>query len=109
MSYPVRRLVSLAVDTPTLVTSLPNRLGLHRCRGHGELHIREHLSRSNFESRRATPSTPSALRRVAPTTMASADFSLRLVASPFQAQGEISPGKNAILPRTTAGFTPPDP
>ena len=41
---PVRRLVSLAVDPPTLVTSLPNRLGLHRCRGHGELHIREHLS-----------------------------------------------------------------
>ena len=29
--------------------------------------------------------------------------------SPFQAQGEISPGKNAILPRTAAGFTPPDP
>ena len=27
--------------------------------------------------------------------------------SPFQAQGEISPGKNAILHRTTAGFTPP--
>jgi hypothetical protein len=29
--------------------------------------------------------------------------------SPFQAQGEISPGKNAILPRATAGFTPPGP
>ena len=27
--------------------------------------------------------------------------------SPFQAQGEISPGKNAILHCTTAGFTPP--
>ena len=27
--------------------------------------------------------------------------------SPFQAQGEISPGKNAVLRRTTAGFTPP--
>jgi hypothetical protein len=26
--------------------------------------------------------------------------------SPFQAQGKISPGKNAILHRTTAGFTP---
>ena len=26
--------------------------------------------------------------------------------SPFQAQGEISPGKNALLPCTTAGFTP---
>ncbi|MFC5696649.1 hypothetical protein ACFPU0_13895, partial [Pseudomonas sp. GCM10022186] len=41
------------------------------------------------------------------TTTASADFSLRLVPSPFQAQGEISPGKNAILHRTTAGSTPP--
>src|SRR5690606_19837379 len=30
-------------------------------------------------------------------------------ASPFQAQGEISPGKNAVLHRTTAGFTPPEP
>ncbi len=29
--------------------------------------------------------------------------------SPFQAQGEISPGKSAILPRATAGFTPPEP
>src|SRR5690554_1135539 len=40
-------------------------------------------------------------------TTASADFSLRPLPSPFQAQGEISPGKNAILHRTTAGFTPP--
>src|SRR5690606_10030940 len=30
-------------------------------------------------------------------------------ASPFRAQGEISPGKNAVLHRTTAGFTPPEP
>ncbi|MNE48756.1 hypothetical protein D3C80_1432410 [compost metagenome] len=28
--------------------------------------------------------------------------------SPFQVQGEISPGKNAILHHTTAGFTLPD-
>jgi hypothetical protein len=41
------------------------------------------------------------------TTTASADFSLRLAPSPFQARGEISPGKNAILPRTTAGSTLP--
>ncbi len=39
--------------------------------------------------------------------MASADFSLRISPSPFRAQGEISPGKNAILPRTTARFTSP--
>ena len=37
--------------------------------------------------------------------MASADFSLRLTTSPFQAQGEISPGKNATLHHTTAGST----
>ena len=30
-----------------------------------------------------------------------------LSVSPFQAQGEISPGKNALLHCTTAGFTPP--
>ena len=47
----------------------------------------------------ASPATP------APTTT-SADFSLRLAPSPFQAQGEISPGKNALLPCTTAGSTP---
>ncbi len=41
-----------------------------------------------------------------PTT-ASADFSLRLTPSLFQAQGEISPGKNALRCRTTAGSTPP--
>lgn len=41
-----------------------------------------------------------------PTTT-SADFSLRLAPLPFQAQGEISPGKNAFLHCTTAGFTPP--
>jgi len=37
--------------------------------------------------------------------MASADFSLRHAPLPFQARGEISPGKNAILPRITAGST----
>jgi hypothetical protein len=39
------------------------------------------------------------------TTTASADFSLRIAASPFQALGEISPGKNAFLHCTTAGYT----
>ena len=38
--------------------------------------------------------------------MASADFSLRLVASPFQAQSEISPGKGRGLRRTIAASTP---
>jgi hypothetical protein len=39
--------------------------------------------------------------------MASADSSLPIARSPFQAQGEVSPGKNAIFLRTTAGFTLP--
>jgi hypothetical protein len=39
-------------------------------------------------------------------TMASADFSLRVSTSPFQALGEISPGKDTLLHRTTAGYTP---
>jgi hypothetical protein len=39
------------------------------------------------------------------TTTTSADFSLQFVLSPFQAQGEISPGKNALLHHTTARFT----
>jgi hypothetical protein len=38
--------------------------------------------------------------------MASADFSLRIAASDFHPQGEISPGKNAHLHRTTAASTP---
>ena len=44
--------------------------------------------------------------RTAATT-ASADSSLRLPPSPFQAQGEVSPGKNALLPCTTDEFTSP--
>ena len=47
----------------------------------------------------------SALR--ASATTVSADFSLRVATSALQPQGEISPGKNAALPRTTAGFMPP--
>jgi hypothetical protein len=39
--------------------------------------------------------------------MAFADSSPPLARSPFQAQGEVSPGKNAIFLRTTAGFTLP--
>ncbi len=52
-----------------------------------------------------TPSR-SALRPIPATNTASADFSLHLPASLFQAQGEISPGKNALLRCTTARFTP---
>ena len=42
----------------------------------------------------------------APATTTSADFSLAAWPSPFQAQGEISPGKNAHLHRTTTASTP---
>ena len=38
-------------------------------------------------------------------TMTAADFSRRPAASPFQAQGEISPGKEGGVPRTVAGST----
>jgi len=48
---------------------------------------------------------PGALRCSA-HSMAGADFSRGWVASPFQAHGEIPPGKTADRPRTTAGFTP---
>ena len=42
-----------------------------------------------------------------PATTTSADFSLRLATSGFHPQGEISPGKNALLHHTTAESTPP--
>ena len=53
-------------------------------------------------------SSPSrlALRPLQAATTASADFSLRIAPSSFRMQGEISPGKNAILRRTTTGSTP---
>ncbi len=73
----------------------------------GEFRLRGYLRPSDPEDRGAFPPIPSALHSLWAATTASADFSLRISPSPFQAQGEISPGKNAILRRTTAGFTPP--
>ena len=67
------------------VHSLPHLFGLHPYRLCGELHSREHLRLSHFDNPRAIPSIPSALRLVAPTTMAFADFSLQVALSPFQA------------------------
>jgi len=52
-----------------------------------------------------TPSR-SALRPQLATTTTSADSSLQLALSPFRELGEVSPGKNALLHCTTAGFTP---
>ena len=58
-------------------------------------------------SRPVRPSLRSGLQPLARPTAPSADFSLRHpVASPFQAQSEISLGKTVGLHRTTAGFTP---
>src|SRR3972149_7289164 len=48
-----------------------------------------------------------ALRPKPAATTASADFSLRVATSAFQPWGETSPGKNALLHRTTAESTPP--
>ena len=98
------------------VHSLPRPCKIHLLRHCGELHLREHPRHSYLDNPRAIPSIPSALRfrstasaALPTTTTASADFSLQFAPSPFQAQGEISPGKNALLHHTTARFTPPDP
>ena len=72
---------------------------------HGELHM-EHLRPLALDNSVATPPTPLALRSIPAATMASADFSLRVSTSAFQPSGESSPGKNALLHCTTAGFTP---
>ena len=84
----------------------PRPPGLHRHLTHDltALHILSHLLSFGpssfwlcFISRR--------LGLLRPLLTSRSSFAL----SPFQAQGEISPGKNALLHRTTAGFTPPDP
>src|SRR5512133_901017 len=86
--------------------SLPWLVGLHPILRIGELRLREHLRPSSFDNPRASPPTPLALRPRLATTMASADSSLRVATSAFQPSGEVSPGKNAFLRCTTAGFTP---
>jgi len=95
---------SLPEDSAKLISRCREPRRLHPRSYLGELCLRKHLRQSNFDNPSAHSPTPSALRL--PATMASADFSLRLAPSPFQAQGEISPGKNALLHCTTAGFTP---
>ncbi len=96
------------------VHSLPRPCKIHLLRHCGELHLREHPRHSYLDNPRAIPSIPSALRfrstasaALPTTTTASADFSLQFAPSPFQAQGEISPGKARRLHRTTAGYTSP--
>ena len=89
-----------------LVISLPDHQGLHPHRIYGELHVCEHLRLPALDNSVAIPPIPSALRPKMAATTTSADFSLRVTTSPFQAQGEISPGKSALLHCTTAGFTP---
>ena len=53
---------------------------------------------------------PSPLQRTGATTaLLTSRSPVPRTGSPFQASGEISPGKNAVLRRTTAEFTPPGP
>ena len=93
-------------DPPSELHHAPRRRGLHprpprcaRVAPASDAMLSQESRFSSFPSR-------SALHQVAPTTTASADFSLAALRSPpFQALGEISPGKNAILPRTTARST----
>lgn len=81
--------------------SRPPRLRGHLTHGLPHRHVGLHsLSFGPSPAVSASPAQPL-------TTTTSADFSLRLSTSPFQAQGEISPGKNALLHCTTAGFTTP--
>ena len=58
-----------------------------------------------FDINRDLDTSSRSARRLA-TTMASADFLLRVSTSLFQVQGKISPGKNALLHCTTAASTP---
>ena len=109
VEIPAHRLRLLVSDPPDSISRCQDHSGFTLISHTGELRDCEHLRHSKSENQRATPPIPSALRSMLAATMASADFSLRVSTSPFQAQGEISPGKNAILHRTTAGFTPPEP
>ena len=69
-----------------------------------------HLRPLRLRDSRSFRSPLRSVLRGSPATTTSADFSLRRrAASPFQARGEISPGKNTALHRTTAGFTSPEP
>jgi hypothetical protein len=99
-----------------LVVSLPHHCGLHPRRLYGELHACEHLRLPALDNSVAIPSIPSALRNLALSLTGSHVRRLLrpLLTSrsgstplPFQDQGEISPGKNALLQCTTAGSTPP--
>jgi hypothetical protein len=87
--------------------SLPGPFGLHPICRYGELRRSEHLRHSEPEVQRALPPIPSALRqRRCLLWPLLTSRSALCSASPFQVQGEISPGKNAGLLHTTAGFTP---
>lgn len=104
----------LSVRCPAPSLQLPHARRpsrLHRCL---RLHARD-VPASVAWLRRGTRSSRSSLRsvlhRITPTTTTSADFSrpAGTPTSPFRARREISPGKNADLPCTTAGFTPSGP
>jgi hypothetical protein len=99
--------IHLTPTRPIRLFAVTSTAGFTCCTFHDEPRFRASEESPSQMVRQVYPSTPSALRSKPAATTASADFSLRFAPSPFQAQGEISPGKNAILPRTTAGFTLP--
>ena len=109
LSYPTHRPSLFVLDPPVLVSRCHCLFGLHPHLHLGELRRSEHLRPSSPENR------GHALRFLRPfapdwqllrplLTSRSAEQ-----ASPFQAQGEISPGKSALLHRTVAAFTSPGP
>ena len=108
--------IHLAPTRPIWFFAVTGTSGFTCCTFHDEPRIRASEAYPSRMVRQTYPSAPLALRRRFRPSRPSPrllrlllTFSLRLAPSPFQARGEISPGKNAILPCTTAGSTPPDP
>ena len=108
----------LDLGSPSLVAACPSTLlvtfGLHPILPN-EPSFRKHLWPWTCETLALLPPLRSVLRDLAPSDSLPATISLlrpRLTSrsgacapSSFRTQGEISPGKNAVLPRTTAGST----
>ena len=86
----------------TVPPSCPPRLPRHLTHDLAALHVLSH-SLSFGPSRFPSSLEGLVLPLLRPLLTSRSSFAL----SPFQAQGEISPGKNAHLHRTTAASTPP--
>ena len=77
--------IHLAPTRPIWFFAVISASGFTCCTFHDEPRIRASEAYPSQMVRQTSPPAPLALRRVAPTTMAAADFSLRLAPSPFQA------------------------